>query len=120
MKHFDKNVPRVHRCISLVYKEIGEERARRILDARAQQQATEASAAQGKAPKALTASMAATTSTPMSSSKLPKEHNYAAKSAKTTGRHILVTPKVIRTKKGKEKTILKKVLIGYKRFTVTY
>jgi len=65
MKHFDKNVPKIHRCISLVYNEIGEERARKILDARASQQAAETSSAQGKAPKA-NLSFGATTSTPKS------------------------------------------------------
>lgn len=92
-------MPKVHRCISLVYKEIGEDRARRILDARAQLQAANTSAALGKAPKSANVSGIATTSTP----KTP------AKSPKTKGKHILVTPQVIRTKMGKEKTILKKV-----------
>jgi len=100
MKHFDKNVPRVHRCISLVYNEIGEERARKILDARAQQQAAETSSALGKAPKTANLSSMASTSTPKSAAKSPKEK-----------KHILVTPQVIRTKKGKEKTILKKVFL---------
>jgi len=101
MKHFDKNVPKVHRCISLLYNEIGEDRARKILDERAQLQAAEVSAAQGKVPKAASMSMVAATSTPKSAAKTPKER----------GKHILVTPKVIRIKKGKEKTILKKVLV---------
>lgn len=41
MRFFDKDVPKIHRCVALLYNELGEERARRILDARAKQRAFE-------------------------------------------------------------------------------
>lgn len=41
MKFFDRDVPKIHRCVALLYSELGEERARKILDTRAKQRAFE-------------------------------------------------------------------------------
>jgi len=109
MKFFDKSIPKIHRSIALLYNEIGEERARKILDVRAKQRAFDA--ATGKTPPAPPPSAAGSYAQAVAEATTPKASAVKKSAVNKGSPHILVTPKLVRKKDGTQKEILKKVTI---------
>jgi len=109
MKFFDRSIPKIHRSIALLYNEIGEERARKILDVRAKQRAFDA--ASGKTPQAPPPSAAGSYAQAVALATTPQPSSVRKSVIKKGNPHILVTPKLVKKPDGSKKKILKKVTI---------